>query len=54
MKVKPIKDIEKVEQMKMELEKCDTKGTAEKTMFEKKRNRALFCTGINPPCVCQT
>lgn len=47
MKVKPIKNIEKVEQMKMELEKCNTKGMAEKTVFEKKRNRALFCTGIN-------
>lgn len=47
MKVKPIKDIQKIEEMKNELEKCDTKGTAEKTIFEKKRNRALFCTGIN-------
>lgn len=47
MKVKPIKDLEKIEQMKEELEKCTNKSTAEKTYFEKKRNRALFCTGIN-------
>lgn len=47
MKVNPIKDIEKVEQMKVELEKCSNKGYAEKTVFEKKRNRAIFCTGIN-------
>ena len=47
MKVNPIKDLEKVEQMKMELEKCNNKGVAEKTVFEKKRNRAIFCTGIN-------
>lgn len=47
MKVNPIKSLEKIEQMKQELEKCNTKGTAEKTVFEKKRNRALFCTGIN-------
>lgn len=47
MKVNPIKSLEKIEQMKEELEKCNTKGIAEKTVFEKKRNRALFCTGIN-------
>ena len=47
MKVNPIKDLEKVEQMKIELEKCNNKGVAEKTVFEKKRNRAIFCTGIN-------
>lgn len=47
MKVNPIKDLEKVEEMKRELEKCNNKGVAEKTYFEKKRNRAIFCTGIN-------
>lgn len=47
MKVNPIKSLEKIEQMKQELEKCNTKGMAEKTVFEKKRNRTLFCTGIN-------
>lgn len=47
MKVNPIKDIEKVEQMKMELEKCNTKGAGDRRIFERKRNRALFCTGIN-------
>lgn len=47
MKVNPIKDIEKVEEMKKELERCDTKGIADRRFFERKRNRALFCTGIN-------
>lgn len=47
MKVNPIKSIEKIEQMKQELERCNKKGEAEKTIFEKKRNRAIFCTGIN-------
>ena len=47
MKVNPIKDIEKVEEMKKELEKCNTKGIADRRTFERKRNRALFCTGIN-------
>lgn len=47
MRVNPIKDLEKIEQMKQELEKCNNKGVAEKTLFEKKRNRAIFCTGIN-------
>lgn len=48
MKVKPIKSIEKLEQFKNELEKFDSKGeNADKTLYEKKRNRALFCTGIN-------
>jgi len=47
MRVNPIKNIEKVEQMKQELEKCNTQGVAEMTMFERKRNRAIFCTGIN-------
>lgn len=47
MKVNPIKDIEKVEEMKRELERCDTKGIADRRFFERKRNRALFCTGIN-------
>lgn len=47
MRVNPIKDLEKIEQMKNELEKCNNKGMAEKTLFEKKRNRAIFCTGIN-------
>lgn len=47
MKVKPIKSIEKVEQMKVELSYCETKGMADKTKFEKLRNRVIFCTGIN-------
>lgn len=47
MKVNPIKILEKIEEMKNELEKCNTKGVAEKTQFEKKRNRAIFCFGIN-------
>lgn len=47
MKVNPIKNLEKIEQMKQELERCNNKGIAEKTVFEKKRNRAIFCTGIN-------
>ena len=47
MKVNPIKSLEKIEQMKQELERCNKKGAAEKTIFEKKRNRAIFCTGIN-------
>lgn len=47
MKVNPIKSLEKIEQMKQELEKCNNRGTAEKTVFEKKRNRTIFCTGIN-------
>ena len=47
MKVNPIKSLEKIEQMKEELERCNNKGMAEKTVFEKKRNRAIFCMGIN-------
>ena len=47
MKVKPIKSLEKIEEMKQELEKQNNSGIAEKTTFEKKRNRALFCLGIN-------
>lgn len=47
MKVKPIKSLEKIEEMKQELEKQCNSGIAEKTTFEKKRNRALFCLGIN-------
>lgn len=47
MKVKPIKDLDKIEEMKKALEKCETKGSAEKTVFERKRNRAIFCFGIN-------
>lgn len=47
MKVKPIKSLEKIEEMKQELERCETKGEAEKTRFERKRNRAFFCLGIN-------
>lgn len=46
MKVKPIKNFEKIEEMKRELEKCDTK-TGERVKAEKKRNRAMFCFGIN-------
>lgn len=45
--VKPIKSIEKIEAMKNELERCNNKGEAEKRYFEGKRNRAIFCTGIN-------
>ena len=45
--VKPIKSIEKIEAMKIELERCNNKGEAEKRIFEGKRNRAIFCTGIN-------
>lgn len=47
MRVKPIKSLDKIEEMKEALGKCKTKGIAEKTFFEKRRNRALFCTGIN-------
>ena len=47
MKVNPIKDLEKIELMKQELEKTNNSGVAEKTQFEKKRNRAIFCLGIN-------
>ena len=47
MKVKPIKSLEKIEEMKKELERQWTKSEAEKTLFEKKRNRAIFCLGIN-------
>lgn len=47
MKVEPIRDLGKVEEMKQELERCNNKGMADKTKFEKNRNRALFCTGIN-------
>lgn len=47
MKVKPIKSLEKIEEMKQELEKTNNSGMAERTFFEKKRNRALFCLGIN-------
>ena len=45
--VKPIKSIEKIELMKIELEKREIKGDGEKRIFEGKRNRAIFCTGIN-------
>lgn len=45
--VKPIKSIEKIELMKIELEKRNIKGDGEKRIFEGKRNRAIFCTGIN-------
>ena len=38
MKVKPIKSLEKIEEMKQELEKQNNSGIAEKTTFEKKRN----------------
>lgn len=33
--------------MKKELEKTNNRGMADKTLFEKKRNRAIFCMGIN-------
>ena len=45
--VKPIKSIEKIEQMKIELEKRVVKGDGEERIFQGKRNRAIFCTGIN-------
>lgn len=45
--VKPIKSIEKIEQMKIELEKRVVKGNGEERIFQGKRNRAIFCTGIN-------
>lgn len=45
--VKPIKNIEKIELMKIELEKREIKGDGEKRIFEGKRNRTIFCTGIN-------
>jgi len=45
--VNPIKDIAKIEMMKEELGKCTNSMWAEKRFFEKKRNRAIFCVGIN-------
>ena len=45
--VKPIKSIKKIELMKIELKKCNVKGDGEKRIFEGKRNRAIFCVGIN-------
>ena len=45
--VNPIKKIEQIELMKIELEKCDIKGNGEQRIFEGKRNRAIFCVGIN-------
>lgn len=47
MSVKPIKKLDRIEAMKQELEKRTTKGDGQKVYFEGKRNRAIFCTGIN-------
>lgn len=45
--VKPIKSIEQIEAMKNELGKYENKGYANIRIFEAKRNRAIFCVGIN-------
>lgn len=45
--VNPIKKIEQIELMKIELEKCNIKGSGEQRILEGKRNRAIFCVGIN-------